>query len=97
MTIVLVILILFSFNRDIQRIHASYNAERNQHNQPQVGLTKYLQTGDFVRAMFENWKSELFEIGIFTVLAILLREKGSPESKPVAARIRKPRLNDNLH
>jgi hypothetical protein len=32
-----------------------------------------------------DWQSELLAVGSFAVLAVYLRERGSPESKPVGA------------
>jgi hypothetical protein len=32
---------------------------------------------------FQNWQSEFLSIGAMVVLTIFLRQKGSPESKPV--------------
>jgi hypothetical protein len=34
---------------------------------------------------FQNWQSEFLAVAALTVLGIFLRERGSPESKPVAA------------
>jgi hypothetical protein len=34
---------------------------------------------------FQNWQSEFLSIGVVVVLSIFLRQKGSPESKPVHA------------
>jgi hypothetical protein len=34
---------------------------------------------------FQNWQSEFMAIGAIVVFSIFLRQKGSPESKPVAA------------
>jgi hypothetical protein len=34
---------------------------------------------------FQNWQSEFLSTGLLIVLAIFLRERGSPESKPVGA------------
>lgn len=34
---------------------------------------------------FQNWQSEFLSTGLLIVLSIFLREKGSPESKPVGA------------
>jgi hypothetical protein len=38
-----------------------------------------------VEATFENWQSEFLAVAALTVLGIFLRQRGSPESKPVAA------------
>ncbi|MGH6859803.1 MAG: DUF6766 family protein, partial [Phyllobacterium sp.] len=34
---------------------------------------------------FQNWQSEFFSTAMLVVLSIVLRFKGSPESKPVSA------------
>jgi hypothetical protein len=34
---------------------------------------------------FQNWQSEFLSMGVLIVLGIFLRQKGSLESKPVAA------------
>jgi hypothetical protein len=34
----------------------------------------------------ENWQSEFLAIGSMVVLSIYLRQRGSPESKPVGTR-----------
>jgi hypothetical protein len=34
---------------------------------------------------FQNWQSEFLSMGVLIVLGIFLRQKGSPESKPIAA------------
>jgi hypothetical protein len=33
----------------------------------------------------QNWQSEFLAVGTLAVLGIFLRQRGSPESKPVAA------------
>ncbi len=45
----------------------------------------YLGTADFWEASLQNWQSEFLAVGSFSVLAIYLRQRGSPESKPVGA------------
>jgi hypothetical protein len=64
---------------------SDYNSTRREHGRPPVSYVKYLGSGDFVEAVFENWESEFLAIGAMVVLSIFLRQKGSPESKPVAA------------
>ncbi len=34
---------------------------------------------------FQNWQSEFLAVGSFAILAVYLRQRGSPESKPVGA------------
>lgn len=37
--------------------------------------------------MMEDWQSEFLAVGSFAVLVVYLRQRGSPESKPVGASI----------
>ncbi len=43
----------------------------------------YLATTRFWFEYFQNWQSEFMSVGALVVLSIFLREKGSPESKPI--------------
>jgi hypothetical protein len=58
-----------------------YNDDRTLHRQTAVSLATYLTTAHFVEALFENWESEFLQMGLFVVLTIFLRQKGSSESK----------------
>jgi hypothetical protein len=62
-----------------------YNAEQLDHRQAPVGLGHYLTTSDFWNRTLQNWQSEFLAVGSMAVLAIYLRQRGSPESKPVGA------------
>lgn len=44
-------------------------------------FSQYLHSGHFIQATFENWESEFLQMGLFIVLSIWLRQKGSSESK----------------
>ena len=43
----------------------------------------YVTTSDFWNRTLQNWQSEFLAVGSMAVLAIYLRQRGSPESKPV--------------
>ncbi len=60
---------------------ASY--ERSEHGEAALDLATYLTSGHFIEAVFENWESEFLQMGMFVVLTVFLRQKGSPESKPL--------------
>ena len=62
-----------------------YNEDQSEHNQPQVTTVEYMTTSRFWFESFQNWQSEFLSIGAMIVLSIFLRQKGSPESKPVDA------------
>jgi hypothetical protein len=64
---------------------SAYSAEQLEHDQPSLGYWDYLQTADFWQTTFQNWQSEFLAVGSMAVFAIYLRQRGSPESKPVGA------------
>ena len=45
----------------------------------------YLGNADFWERTLENWQSEFLAVGTIVVFTIYLRQRGSPESKPVGA------------
>lgn len=63
----------------------AYSAEQEEHGEPAVSVPQYVTTSQFWFESFQNWQSEFLSVGTIIVLAIFLRQKGSPESKPVAA------------
>ena len=58
-----------------------YNEDQRDHGQPTIGYVRYLATGHFVEAIFENWESEFLQMGMYVLLTVYLRQKGSAESK----------------
>jgi hypothetical protein len=60
-----------------------YNAEQRLHGQAPVSMRQYLGTAHFWFESFQNWQSEFLAVGSVIVLSLWLRERGSPESKPV--------------
>lgn len=78
-------LVLFALSLGGQIVtgHAEANDDRAAHNEPTIGLSSYLGSGHFIEAVFENWESEFLQMAAFVVLTVHLRQKGSPESKPV--------------
>jgi hypothetical protein len=62
---------------------SDYNQEQAEHAQPQVSPLQYAGTSRFWFESFQNWQSEFLSIVLVVVLSIFLRQRGSPESKPV--------------
>jgi hypothetical protein len=62
-----------------------YNADQLDHQERAVGWLSYLGTPDFWEKSLQNWQSEFLAVGSMAVLTIYLRQRGSPESKPVGA------------
>lgn len=63
----------------------AHNEEALEHGKSALSVFQYLGTAQFWFESFQNWQSEFLAIFAIVVLSIWLREKGSPESKPVAA------------
>jgi hypothetical protein len=59
------------------------NEEETARGEPPQSMREYLVSSRFWFESFQNWQSEFLAIGSMVVLSIFLREKGSPESKPV--------------
>jgi hypothetical protein len=64
---------------------ANYNEEQLRHGGEPVSLLAYLGSAQFWFESFQNWQSEFLSVGVLVLLTIFLRERGSPQSKPVAA------------
>jgi hypothetical protein len=78
-------LFLISFGLHALGSFAEFNQERLQHGGVPVGWSEFLGGARFWFESFQNWQSEFLAIGSMVVLSIWLRQKGSPESKPVDA------------
>ena len=63
----------------------SFNSDQEEHHQPKVGWIGYLGEADFWNRSLQNWQSEFLAVGAMAVFAVYLRQRGSPESKPVGA------------
>jgi hypothetical protein len=64
---------------------ATYNEELLSHQESPLSWGSYLGTSDFWERTLQNWQSEFLAIGSMAILAVYLRQRGSPESKPVGA------------
>jgi hypothetical protein len=62
-----------------------YNSEQLSHLQDPVSWAAYVGTSDFWERTLQNWQSEFLAVGSMAILSVYLRQRGSPESKPVGA------------
>ncbi len=63
-----------------------FNQDQADHGSPErVTTLQYMETSRFWFESLQNWQSEFLAVGLMVVLSIWLRQKGSPESKPVDA------------
>jgi hypothetical protein len=65
--------------------YVTYNANRLEHQESALSFLGYLGSSDFWNRTLQNWQSEFLAVGSMAILAVYLRQRGSPESKPVGA------------
>jgi hypothetical protein len=78
--VLITFLILFLIGQVWTGFHQK-NEELREHGQSVLSLWKYLNSGHFYQATFENWESEFLQMAIYVLLTVSLRQKGSSESK----------------
>lgn len=83
LTLAFLLLFLVSFFLHGVGGRGNYNEEQLLHGQPAMSLLSYMTSGRFWFESFQNWQSEFLAIGCMVVFSIFLRQRGSPESKPV--------------
>ncbi|AXB47264.1 DUF6766 family protein [Amycolatopsis albispora] len=62
---------------------AAYNSEQLLAFADPVGWFGYVGSADFWNRSLQNWQSEFLALGSMAFLSVYLRQRGSPESKPV--------------
>ena len=62
-----------------------FNEDQLDHRSEQISWGRYLLNPDFWERTLQNWQSEFLAVGTMAVFTIYLRQRGSPESKPVGA------------
>ena len=77
---------LGSWSAQLVAGRSAYNAEQLQDLQDPLGWGQYLTAPDFWNRTFQNWQSEFLAVASMVVFSIYLRERGSPESKPVGSK-----------
>ncbi len=63
----------------------AFNEERLGRLQDPITWPEYVANADFWSRTLQNWQSEFLAVGSMAVFAIYLRQRGSPESKPVGS------------
>jgi hypothetical protein len=85
LSIALLSIFVFSFAMHAIGGAAAYSQEQVEHAGHPVSTLQYLGTSRMWFESFQNWQSEFLAIGAMVVLSIYLRQRHSPESKPVTA------------
>jgi len=64
---------------------SAYNSDQIAHREPGTNWIGYVKTPDFWESTLQNWQSEFLAVGSMAIFAVYLRQRGSPESKPVGS------------
>ncbi|GAA0594551.1 DUF6766 family protein [Streptomyces crystallinus] len=64
---------------------AAHNEQQLRQLQDPISWGSYLVSPEFWSRTLQNWQSELLAVAAMVVLSVYLRQRGSPESKPVGA------------
>ncbi|RJL31729.1 DUF6766 family protein [Bailinhaonella thermotolerans] len=64
---------------------SAYNAEQLGAFEDPVTWAQYVGSAEFWNRTLQNWQSEFLAVASMVSLAVFLRQRGSPESKPVGA------------
>jgi hypothetical protein len=83
----LLFLFLFLLSLFLHALSGSreYSTEQEAHGEQRVSAVEYVQTSRFWFESFQNWQSEFLAVGSIVLFSVWLRQRGSPESKPVDA------------
>jgi hypothetical protein len=85
LTIVLLLLYLFSFAMHTYGSLRDYNSHQIRLGKPTETVWEYITGSRLWFESFQNFQSEFLSIFAIILLSIYLRQKGSPQSKPVDA------------
>jgi hypothetical protein len=64
---------------------SAFNAQQLSQRQDPVSWSGYITSADFWSRTLQNWQSEFLAVAAMAIFAVYLRQRGSPESKPVGA------------
>ena len=62
---------------------AAFNGQQLSQRQDPVSWFGYITCADFWSRTLQNWQSEFLAVAAMAIFAVYLRQRGSPESKPV--------------
>ncbi len=63
----------------------AFNNDQDVYQEAHISYGAYLLDADFWNRTLQNWQSEFLAVGAMAVFTVYLRQRGSPESKPVGA------------
>ena len=83
--IALVLLFFLSFGVHLVGSTREHCRDQLMHGQSCPDIWQHASGATFWFESFQNWQSEFLSIALMVWLAVYLRQRGSPESKPVYA------------
>jgi hypothetical protein len=83
LSLTFLVLFLLSFALHALGGVRAYNEEQLAHGEEPASTLEYIGSSQFWFESLQNWQSEFLAIAAVVVLSIFLRQRGSPESKPV--------------
>jgi hypothetical protein len=85
LSLAFIALFLLSFALHAAGGRATYNVEQREHGSAPISTWSYVNTSRFWFESLQNWQSEFLATGAIVLFSVFLRQRGSPESKPVDA------------
>ena len=85
LSITFIVLFFISWGLHLYGSWVDHNVGQQLKGKAVVTVIQYLGEPNFWFETFQNWQSEFLSVLSIVVLTIFLRQKGSPESKPVDA------------
>ena len=92
LTLVLLALLSGSLLGQVIAGRKVYNQELAESGRASLSWIEYLGSGHFISATFENWESEFLQMGMYILLTVSLRQKGSAESRQIKKSQEKERI-----
>ena len=85
LSIALFLLFILSFIAHLYGSMKDYNEAQVLKKEATETMGQYMSNSRFWFESFQNWQSEFLSVFAIVVLSVFLRQKGSPQSKPVDA------------
>lgn len=83
LSLVFILLFLLSWIMHFWGSLRDHNIQRTMDGDPRLSAASFIAQPDFWFETFQNWQSEFLSVAAIVIFTIFLRQKGSPESKPV--------------
>ena len=74
--------------------HLAFNEQLAQDGKRPLELAVYLLSGHFLSSLMENWESEFLQMGMYVLLTVSLRQRGSAESRPMSPDDEEERIDE---